>query len=380
MTVLADDIDTAVEALRGLPYREGEFSSRAWGHPLHSLCSYPSKIKPAIAHILIREFTSPGDRILDPFSGIGTIPLEACLSGRVGLGGDLNPLGWWGTLAKTRFPLREEVDEVLTQISERVHDIDVESTLSNMSIEEEIAEFFESRTRAEVLVVRDFLLSEIASSSGKRQAALCLVGTCCAHILHGNRPYALSRRSHNVIPIPPKGEFEYKPLLKSLREKVERTYHKPLERGYIQGDGWQGSAFDIKLERQVDCIITSPPFYGTTDFLRQNRIRLWFCGWDYLRQREEKEGGDFMEFRKTMDGYTDILVQFQSALKRGGVCVMHMGVVRNMDMAENVRALLDDSIWRFVDIVYEDVRDLESHGRTDRGSTHTHQFLVLERI
>ena len=114
---------------------------------------------------------------------------------------------------------------------------------------------------------------------------------------------------------------------------MERTYHKPLERGYIQGDGWQGSAFDIKLERQVDCIITSPPFYGTTDFLRQNRIRLWFCGWDYLRQREEKEGGDFMEFRKTMDGYTDILVQFQSALKRGGVCVMHMGVVRNMDMS-----------------------------------------------
>ena len=111
------DLPTAVENLRSLPYREGDFSSRAWGHKLHSLCSYPSKIKPAIAHILVREFTSPGDRVLDPFSGIGTIPLEACLQGRAGLGGDLNPLAWWGTLAKTKFPPREQVDIVLDEIN-----------------------------------------------------------------------------------------------------------------------------------------------------------------------------------------------------------------------------------------------------------------------
>lgn len=376
---MAINVKAAVKTLRSLPYREGKFSSRAWGNRLHSLCSYPSKIKPAIAHILIREFTSPGDRVLDPFSGIGTIPLEACLSGRVGLGGDLNPLAWWGTLAKTRFPPREQVDFILDEIKELVEDIDVEKTLEVFRIEDEIAEFFERRTRAEVLAVREFLLREIPISEEVRQAALCLVGTCCAHILHGNRPYALSRRSHNVIPIPPKGEFEYKPLIKSLTEKIDRTYRNPPTEDYMIGDAWQGSAFQIELDEPVDCIITSPPFYGTTDFLRQNRVRLWFCGWGYSRQKDEKDTGDFLEFRKNMDDYATILKEFASVLKPNGLCVMHMGVVKKRDMAKNVVEMLDDEVWNYIDIVYEDVSDLESHGRTDRGATKQHQFLILKR-
>ncbi|MBR84586.1 MAG: hypothetical protein CMA85_01400 [Euryarchaeota archaeon] len=373
------DLPTAVENLRSLPYREDDFSSRAWGHKLHSLCSYPSKIKPAIAHILVREFTSPGDRVLDPFSGIGTIPLEACLQGREGLGGDLNPLAWWGTLAKTKFPPREQVDIVLDEIRNLVADIDVDKTLEEFPIEDEIAEFFERKTRSEILVTRNYLLTEIPISGEIRKSALCLVGTCCAHILHGNRPYALSRRSHNVIPIPPKGEFEYKPLMKSLEEKINRTYRNPPTPEYTIGNAWQGSAFQIELDEQVDCIITSPPFYGTTDFLRQNRVRLWFCGWAYDRQKEEKSDGDFLEFRKTMDDYSIILKEFATKLKPKGVCVMHMGVVKKRDMAVSVVGLLDQEVWNVVDIVYEDVRDLESHGRTDRGATHTHQFLVIEK-
>ena len=58
---------------------------------------------------------------------------------------------------------------------------------------------------------------------------------------------------------------------------------------------------------------------------------------------------------------------------------MHMGVVKNRDMAKNVCEQLDEEKWDFIDIVYENVQDLESHGRTARGATHTHQFLILSR-
>ena len=376
---MVKDVKKAVEKLRSLPYREGSYTSRAWGHKLHSLCSYPSKIKPAIAHVLIKEFTNPNDRVLDPFSGIGTIPLEACLQGRIGLASDLNPLAWWGSLAKTSFPPKDSVDAVINDIEKLVNEIDTKKTLANYPIEDEIALFFQEKTRAEILIVRDFLINCINESEGVRQSALCLVGTCCAHILHGNRPYALSRRSHNVIPIPPKGDFEYKSLIKSLKEKIDRTYKKQLTETYTPGFAWQGSAFEVKVQEQVDCIITSPPFYGTTDFLRQNRLRLWCCGWDYERQHKEKKTGDFLEFRKTMDDYSQILNQFYLVLKSNGLCIMHMGVVKNRDMAKNVCELLDEEKWEFIDIVYENVQDLESHGRTARGATHTHQFLILSR-
>ena len=377
---MLDNLSQAVENLRLLPYKEGEYSSRAWGHQLHSLCSYPSKIKPAIAHFLIKEFTRPGERILDPFSGIGTIPLEACLQGRVGLASDLNPLAWWGSVAKTRFPPQKEVNEVMQEISKLLENISVLETLEKYPIDEEVGQFFEERTRAEILIVRNFLINSIDTSTGSRQAALCLVGACCAHILHGNRPYALSRRSHNVIPIPPKGEFEYKSLIKSLTEKVERTYKNVPTSQYRSGDAKQGSAFNLQLDKHVDCIITSPPFYGTTDFLRQNRVRLWFCGWDYEKQQHEKKTGVFLEFRKTMDDYSSILEQFYDVLKMYGLCIMHMGVVKKRDMAKNVCEQLDEAKWKFIDIIYEDVTGLESHGRTDRGATHSHQFLILQKL
>lgn len=62
-----------------LPYREPPYNSRNWGHGLHSLCSYQGKLKPAIAHFLVKNFSSPGETILDPMSGSGSIPLEALL-------------------------------------------------------------------------------------------------------------------------------------------------------------------------------------------------------------------------------------------------------------------------------------------------------------
>ena len=64
-----------------LPHQQGEFAKRNWGHPLHSLCSYQGKMKPALAAHLVRTFTSAGDCMLDPFSGVGTLPFEAALSG-----------------------------------------------------------------------------------------------------------------------------------------------------------------------------------------------------------------------------------------------------------------------------------------------------------
>lgn len=36
------------------------------------------------------------------------------------------------------------------------------------------------------------------------------------HILHGNRPYALSRKSHPITPYAPTGDYIYKALLGNL--------------------------------------------------------------------------------------------------------------------------------------------------------------------
>ncbi|QGP91195.1 DNA methylase [Neomoorella glycerini] len=129
-----------------LPYRQPPYNSRYWGHPLHNLCSYPSKLKPAIAHILIRYFTEPGDVVLDPFSGVGTIPLAACLEGRTGIGIDLNPLAYWATLSKTNVPQAASIQALVSELTAQLAHIDVTDIIRQEHYEMEIQEFFHEQS------------------------------------------------------------------------------------------------------------------------------------------------------------------------------------------------------------------------------------------
>lgn len=68
---------------------------------IHSFHRYFGKLIPAIPRFAIREFTQPGDLVLDPFCGSGTTIVEAVLAGRRAIGLDLNPLAALLTRAKT---------------------------------------------------------------------------------------------------------------------------------------------------------------------------------------------------------------------------------------------------------------------------------------
>ena len=55
------------------------------------MSAYVGKIKPGMAHWLIKDITQKGDTILDPFCGVGTVPLEADFLERKSYGIDLSP-------------------------------------------------------------------------------------------------------------------------------------------------------------------------------------------------------------------------------------------------------------------------------------------------
>ncbi len=73
---------------------EWKEQQRLWGHSFHPMCSYLAMFPAALAHAFIARYSRPGDTVLDPFSGRGTTPLQACAEGRVGVGNDLNPLAY----------------------------------------------------------------------------------------------------------------------------------------------------------------------------------------------------------------------------------------------------------------------------------------------
>src|SRR5579862_5561665 len=97
-----------------------EQSSR-WGHSMHSMCSYQGMFPARLAHYFITRFTWPGDLVVDPFSGRGTTALQARLDGRRGVCGDLNPLAFVLTAAKSRPPTWEQVNVAVKQVQKDYH-------------------------------------------------------------------------------------------------------------------------------------------------------------------------------------------------------------------------------------------------------------------
>ncbi len=373
LALFSDDVsvgtlDARVDCFGKIPYRRGAFARRNWGHPFHSLCSYPSKLKPAIAHTLVSMFTRSGERVLDPFSGCGTVPFEACSLGRVGIGADLSPLAFQLTRAKTLIPVKRDV---FTEI-EHLHDLFRTGVIEDDSyVPDKVRNFYHAKTLNEILIAKQFLEQRLKSNS----ASASVLWSVIAHILHGNRPYALSRRSHNIIPIPPKGDTVYKSLIASAKSKVARLYARPVPATYVQGEAYEANALHLELAEPVDALITSPPFLGTTEFLKQNWLRMWFAGW--TADAIEAKLSDFLEYQRDLSQYAPFFRRFRRLLREGGLLILHLGVVKNVDMAKELTPFAESAGFQKTGLVYEDARHLETHGRTDRGSTHTHQFLFM---
>ena len=91
---------------------EWKAQPRLWGHSLHPMCSYLASFPAALAHAFIGRYSRRGDVVLDPFSGRGTTPLQACAEGRVGVGNDLNPFAHLLTAAKVEPATRADARRV----------------------------------------------------------------------------------------------------------------------------------------------------------------------------------------------------------------------------------------------------------------------------
>lgn len=372
-------LDEAKSFVENLPYRQGAYASRNWGHPWHSLCSYHGKLKPAIAHLLVKNFTLEGDVVLDPLCGVGTIPLEACLQGRIGIGNDLSRMAYAITKAKVEHPTRDAVNITVNDLQNYIEDHKLTYNVtpplySNFGFNGKIPEYFHKDTYHEILAARDFFKAKELSAED------AMVLSCFLHILHGNRPYALSRNSHPLTPYKPTGEYIYKNVIEHINNKLDISYKKIELETISTGKAIYGDFNLLNTDKtgMVDAIITSPPFAGSIRFYTQNWLRLWCAGWE---ESDYKQADiDFLEAKqkKSMDIYYDFFQMCHSVLKPHGKLILHLGNSKVCNMADE----LEKRAKGLFDTVYkgaENVQNIEKHGIKDKGATFEHQYLFLKK-
>ena len=363
-----------------LPHLQHPYSKRNWGNAIHSVCSYQGKMKPALAFKLIETFSNPGDKVLDPFSGSGTIPFEAALNGRTAYGLDIGLLATSLSNAKLKRPNRENVTSIIDALENYIANFKPSKAsikdADEVKFNKTIPEYFHKETFREILCARDFFIENHDSQS----ADWALVMSCMMHILHGNRPYALSRNSHPITPYAPKGDFIYKNVIEKLWVKVNKSLDTEVSDQFIDGHCFQADILEEWPEeiQNLDAIITSPPFFDSTKFYMTNWMRYWFCGW--TRLDFDTQPKSFVEViqKKSFDAYDFIFNQCNQRLKVGGYAVLHLGHSDKCNMAESLKPYAQ-KYFDIVDIFTESVEHCEKHGIADKGGVKGHQFLVLRK-
>ena len=314
-----DGTPDAAAALPVLPIApEWKDQQRLWGHAFHPMCSYLASFPAALSHAFVGRYSRRGDVVLDPFSGRGTTPLQACAEGRIGVGNDLNPFAHLLTSAKVEPATRADCatrlaalrlgwatsGPVWLELANQVLAADgsggavlvpaARGGPEGVPVEPvpaEVAVAFHPRTLAQLLFVRSSL--RLADRTDRFLAA-AITG-----ILHGKSASYLSELMPNTFSMAPRYVRDFaartafaspdRDVFDGLERKLGRLYRDPLPAAAgiaLLGDARDaaGRARDALrasgLPDRARLVVTSPPYLRVVKYGYYNWLRTWFLGFD----------------------------------------------------------------------------------------------------
>lgn len=279
---------------------------RNWGHPMHSMASRSGSFPPALADYFINNFSKIGDLVLDPYSGKGTAPFQACLSDRIGFGVDVTPEAYVLTGAKVNAIKHSEAVEYLKSIRFGISKTNIRDVHPDVKV------FFSTKTLAQILVIKERLLEDLGLDSNKlnyeigqishqtktkkEQLAQYWLGILVG-ILHGSSNISLSlpcSHSFSMAPNYTKNYAKKHSLKKPDRNVIQCMIEKSL---YLQsagiarvnGKAYLGKAQELpkSWEEKFDLIVTSPPYFTAQSYAWDNWLREWLLGFDFKDVRKQ---------------------------------------------------------------------------------------------
>ena len=274
---------------------------------LHSMCSYMAMFPPAIPRFFIEKYSKKGDLILDPFSGRGTVPLEACLMQRIGIGNDLNPLAFVLTMAKVDVPPKENVLKRLQDLQQGF----MKERISIVKEDPNIKMIFSAHTLRQLIFLKKSLNWQ--SNHVDTFIAAMVLG-----VMHGGSQGYLSLKMPNTFSMSPGyvrnyiKEHELKKPKREVFDVLLRKLNRMYEEQTVKGIALSEDARNIKTLRNdfVDLILTSPPYTRTISYGKYNWIRLWFLG------KDSKEVDKSLLNSGSIEKYIIFMTEFLSECKR----------------------------------------------------------------
>jgi DNA modification methylase len=252
---------------------ESETAARSHVHGFHA---YPARMHPITARRLVEAFSHPGERVLDPFCGSGTVLVEARLAGREAVGVDANPLAVRLARLKGRGTTPEERERLIVAAKEVAAFADARRTAKSGATHrygpEDVALF-----QPHVLLEMDGLragLDQVKDPAAQRDLELVFSAILTKVSRKGSdtSEHGTERRLAAGYPsrlLVKKTEELTRNLALFADALAQAPAGRPLR--VLEGDARRLEGVDAG---SVALVATSPPYPGNYDYLAHHAARL----------------------------------------------------------------------------------------------------------
>ncbi|MCW8889350.1 MAG: DNA methyltransferase [Sedimenticola sp.] len=305
---------------------------------LHNLCWYPSRFIPMIPAQLITALSKPGDTVLDPFCGSGTVLIEALRQNRNSICLDLNTYGCFIAETKARIYSGGQFDLLeLTSIIEEIDAInsdDNNASLFSHPINllkqttklhpniESLTPWYHKRTLSQLSALYT-RIDNIEHELTKNILQLIFISISMASSGHKTgRPYTYYADNVKPKALEEKDAYTlFKRRLKKFLNEYKNSLHctnNTLDWNVFNGDSRQLSN---QVQTPVDLIVTSPPYLGVTDYTMAFRLgKLWLDFGNPLESIKTSEIGARWR-RKRSDETTSYLRDMEKCFSEMTLCL-----------------------------------------------------------
>ncbi len=307
-----------INKIENLPWKHDKIC-----HSLHHICSRICSFPPSLVRYFILNYSKKGDVVFDPFSGKGTLPLEALLNKRIGWGNDVAPDAYILTKAKICGinPKRffQYIDKLSTQMGfvKSIRDVD-----------KKVKIFYHNTTLKQIFELK-ILLNEKKGKYATFTKAIIL------GILHGPSKNSLSLSCSHSYSMAPNYVKNYakkhnlnKPnrvVINCIKNKATDCFKDELPK--LNGKAFNSDSRKLKIKpNSCNLIVTSPPYFAVQRYGYDNWLRLWFLGYEY--KNVEKSLVSTNSEIKYVQFMYESLCEMNRVLKNGSNCFVIVGDVK----------------------------------------------------